>query len=155
MMRPIQTISVKHNFEMAHRLWETPGKCQRIHGHSFQAELEMGGEVTPRGLLCGLDFGEVKAGFRNHLDSEYDHAIMLNAQDEWAGKLHIQDTEGWVQLPGLHVMSVDPTTENLAARIGLWAQGRFQRYGVTSFHVTIWETNVNRADWWNYVSNTA
>jgi hypothetical protein len=47
-------------------------------------------------------------------------------------------------------MSVDPTTENIAARIGLWAQGAFTRYGVRSFEVTVWETKTNCATWYNH-----
>jgi len=137
-----QTIRVKHNFEAAHRLFQTHGKCERIHGHSFQVELELGGDVNSRGLLCGLDFGQVKAGFRNYLDTDYDHSLLLNAQDPWA------EDQGFGLLPGLKVMSVDPTTENIAARIGIWAQGTFARYGVQTFGVTVWETNVNCATWW-------
>jgi len=149
MMGSAQTIKVRHNFEAAHRLFETHGKCERIHGHSFQVELELGGHVSPQGMLAGLDFGQVKAGFRNYLDTDYDHSLLLNARDPLAGNLNVQDTEGWVQLPGLKVMSVDPTTENLAARIGLWAQGTFASYGAQTFGVTVWETNVNCATWWN------
>jgi 6-pyruvoyltetrahydropterin/6-carboxytetrahydropterin synthase len=147
MMGSAQTIKVRHNFEAAHRLFETPGKCQRIHGHSFQVELELGGHVNPQGFLAGLDFSSVKAGFRTYLDAEYDHCLLLNAQDPWAGLFGVEKQDD--RLPGLQTMSVDPTTENLAARIGLWAQGTFASYGVQTFGVTVWETNVNCATWWN------
>jgi 6-pyruvoyltetrahydropterin/6-carboxytetrahydropterin synthase len=149
----VQTIKVKHNFEAAHRLFLTHGKCERIHGHSFKVQLELGGDVNSRGLLCGLDFGQVKAGFRNYLDTDYDHAILLNVDDPLAGNLNAQDTEGWFTLPGLKVMSVDPTTENLAARIGIWAQGTFARFGVTMFDVTVWETDTNCGTWTNWIKN--
>jgi 6-pyruvoyltetrahydropterin/6-carboxytetrahydropterin synthase len=148
-MSPVQTIKVRHNAEMAHRLLLTPGKCQQIHGHSFTVELELVGQVSPEGLLCQLDFANVKALFRKHLDAEYDHHILLNAKDPWAGLFGVERQDD--RLPGLSTMSVDPTTENIAARIGLWAQATFTKYGIAGYTVTVWETKTNCATWTNYI----
>lgn len=149
-------IEVVHNFEAAHRLYEMPGKCQRIHGHSFLATLRLYGELDKHGVLINnmsdqLDFGTVKATYRHYLDTNYDHALLLNSADKlvdlWtnalvmdeAAKLDIVAEHG---LPGLMVMPGDPTTENLALWIAKWA---LNEYAVCSVAVHVQETAVNNA----------
>jgi len=78
-------------FESAHRLPFVPEghKCARLHGHSFRAEIHVGGEVDPRtGWI--IDFSEIKSAFKPFYD-ELDHNY-LN------------------EIPGLE----NPTSENLA-----------------------------------------
>lgn len=143
----IQSITVKHNVEMAHRLFLTPGKCQRIHGHSFKASLTLAGPVDSAGLVASIDFGSLKTAFRGYLDTQYDHRVLLNKDDPWAGRLHLADTEGWKELPGLRVFEVDPTTENFARIVGEWARDTFVSYGIEQIVINIHETDVNQADW--------
>lgn len=145
-MSQVQLIRVRHNFEMAHRLFLTPGKCEAIHGHSWWATLELTGEVDGRGYLEGIDFGDLKATFRNYLDRNFDHRVLLNKDDPWAKKLHLVDTEGWVSLPGLATLDVEPTTENLARIIGERMVGAT---GIEAVSVSVWETSVNNAEWRN------
>lgn len=78
-------------FESAHRLPFVPEghKCSRLHGHSFRAEIHVGGEVDPRtGWI--IDFADIKAAFKPFYD-QLDHNY-LN------------------EVPGLE----NPTSENLA-----------------------------------------
>jgi 6-pyruvoyltetrahydropterin/6-carboxytetrahydropterin synthase len=135
----MQSIKVKHNVEMAHRLFETPGKCEKIHGHSWNVELELFGSIDGRGMLNSLDFGIVKQHFRGFLDHEFDHRILLNARDPWA-----QNIGDMGLLPGLATLPGDPTTENLANGVGSWAN---QFFGCSKTSVTVWETAVNCATW--------
>lgn len=128
-----QTIKVRHNMEMAHRLHLRPGKCESIHGHSWWVELEIGGEVDLTGMI--LEFGSVKRVFRQYLDMEYDHRLLLHEGDNWSN----------YELPGLQRMPDDPTTENVARWIGLWA---VEMFGPDfDYFVTVWETSVNCATW--------
>lgn len=143
----IQSITVRHNVEMSHRLFQTPGKCQRIHGHSFGVSLTLAGPVDGSGMVAGIDFGTLKTYFRGHLDTNYDHRTLLNRDDPWAGKIHLIDTEGWHELPGLQTIDCDPTTENFARIIGEWAQSGFREYGIEQIIVSVRETAVNQADW--------
>jgi 6-pyruvoyl tetrahydropterin synthase/QueD family protein len=142
-------LKVRHNIEVAHRLYRTRGKCEAIHGHSMWVELELHGTVAPEtGMVSGLDFGVVKQNFRKYLDNSYDHHLLLNDEDPFAGNLNIQDEEGWVRLPGLVVMpGKDPTTENIALDISLWAKNTFifNTSPPDPYHVgvTVWETHVN------------
>jgi 6-pyruvoyltetrahydropterin/6-carboxytetrahydropterin synthase len=140
------TIAVTHNFEAAHRLFLTPGKCENIHGHSFIAGIELEGPLDERGMVCGLDFGDVKRTFREYIDAFFDHRILLNREDPWAGDISY-DGETLLNLPGVAPQPGDPTTENLALWIGSWTVDHFKGLGVGAVVCVINETRVNAASW--------
>jgi 6-pyruvoyltetrahydropterin/6-carboxytetrahydropterin synthase len=127
-------IAVRHNIEVAHRLWALPGKCQQIHGHSMWVRMELAGDLDADGLLGGLDFGVVKSGYRRYLDTFYDHRLLLDLADPLATV---------TTLPGLHTTDGQPTTENIARWVGEWASEKFGLPG----RVTVAETHVNEAGW--------
>jgi len=144
---------VRHNAEIAHRLSQSPGKCQQIHGHGLQIELvllelaqdlETGMAKDREGNI--LDFSAIKKSFRAHIDEDYDHHLLLNERDDWAQNLyfHGEEWENGVEqkLPGLKTFPGDPTVENLCKWIALWA--------AESFHVDvicrIAETRTNGAE---------
>jgi 6-pyruvoyl tetrahydropterin synthase/QueD family protein len=149
-------ITVRHNVEMAHRLFTTPGKCENIHGHSWWVELTIYGDIGEEtGMLEGLDFGMVKRHLRTYLDSGFDHRVLLNERDPFAGDLNIlhystrgedvETDEPAIHLPGMVAMHGDPTTENFAHMIGLAMAGLFK----LPVRVDVWETSVNKAFWSN------
>jgi 6-pyruvoyltetrahydropterin/6-carboxytetrahydropterin synthase len=84
-------------FEAAHLLPKLPSshKCRRLHGHSFQAEIAVSGEVDPE-LGWVIDYAEISDAFRP-LWEKLDH-YYLN------------------EIPGLE----NPTSENIA--IWIWDQ---------------------------------
>jgi 6-pyruvoyltetrahydropterin/6-carboxytetrahydropterin synthase len=149
-MGQFQTITVRHNMEVAHRLHLLEGKCENIHGHSMWVELTLHEAVDDNGILGGMDFGTVKSFFRRHLDTTYDHHLLLNKDDPfaqplvWAGQSELERGA----LPGLVTFEGDPTTENLARWIGEWAE---KEYGIARGAVTVHETSVNAAsyEWWH------
>ena len=149
----MSSLTVRHNIEVAHRLYEMPGKCQNIHGHSMLVELTIHGHINARGVLEGLEFGAVKKEFRSFLDETFDHHLLLNENDPWARTLyqsiqngHGANTESFSgdqahPLPGLVAMPGDPTTEHLAKWIAEWGAGTFH----LMCDVTVHETAVNAA----------
>jgi 6-pyruvoyl-tetrahydropterin synthase len=148
-MLPTSSIDVTHNAEIAHRLMNLPGKCQNIHGHSLQITLTLFGELNGNGILEGLDFGTIKGAFRSYIDRNYDHHLLLNENDPFAGKFfRISDDEvdnsNVLTLPGLVVFPNDPTTENLAKWIAEWASVVWL---VRPISVSIRETNTNGASY--------
>ena len=154
-----QTLGVKHNIEVAHRLYELPGKCEQIHGHSMWITLGIKGDLNRHGLLEGIEFGTLKKIFRGYLDSEFDHHVLLNQEDPFAGEImtvdrseegHFAETSGGgLLLPGVKTFDGDPTTEHIANwvltdinRLLTEAFGGRPYYGLD---VTVWETAVNFA----------
>jgi len=176
MTSPTRTITVSHNAETAHRLFRTPGKCQRIHGHSYRIHLRLTGEVDEQGLLAGIDYGTLKASFRGFIDAYLDHQLLLNENDPFASDLFGAPESGIGSsnvvvhntsvmsggasggggggstsvrhvLPGLRRCAADPTTENLAMWIGKWAQVKLGVPGIFSVAVDVDETPSNAASW--------
>jgi 6-pyruvoyl-tetrahydropterin synthase len=154
----LTSIAVKHNIEVAHRLFELPGKCERIHGHSMWVTLAIEGPVNDKGLLSGIEYGALKKLFRGYLDAGYDHSLLLNEADPFAGELIsikrdaegqvTPESEGGLHLPGLVTCPADPTTENIAAWIikdmRLLLQSNDMQPGLLK--CTVWETSVNQAE---------
>ena len=133
----IQTLKVRHNIEVAHRLTLMEGKCQQIHGHSMWIVAEFEGAVNRNGVLLGMDFSDIKSKFRARLDTTYDHHLLLNEQDDLVKN----------RLPGLCTVPGDPTTENIARWVGEWCQDTFQQNGLHRVRVEVWETQTNSATW--------
>lgn len=132
-------VAVKHNIEVAHRLSLLPGKCENIHGHSMWVTLELEALMGQYDIAENLEFGAVKKDFRNYLDTEFDHHLLLNAVDPFLSEASSKDLD----VPGVKICPGDPTTENIAYWIG--SQMSDQGYPVAS--VTVWETAVNMAKW--------
>jgi 6-pyruvoyltetrahydropterin/6-carboxytetrahydropterin synthase len=112
----VQQLMIRHNMEVAHRLIYPPGKCENIHGHSMWVTISVFGDVDGDGLMEGIDFGTFKKAMRDHIDSEYDHRLLLDAHDPWTARFGIVKMDD--QLPGLRVCPGNPTTENIAGWIG-------------------------------------
>jgi 6-pyruvoyltetrahydropterin/6-carboxytetrahydropterin synthase len=137
-------VKLTHNMEIAHRLYRMPGKCQQIHGHSMKVDLTLHGYPNANGVFEGRDFGDMKKVFREFLNDNYDHHLLLNKDDPWAGLFHLYDplendpVHGH-RLPGLVICKGDPTTENLCRWILDWAHETYD----LSVDVYIQETGTN------------
>ena len=67
-------IHVSAEFEAAHRVAGYPGKCDRLHGHSWTVEAVVAGDkLDELGML--VDFKTVKKALNNVLD-RYDHRFL-------------------------------------------------------------------------------
>lgn len=103
----------RFTFEAAHRLPNVPEghKCGRLHGHSFQFQLNLAGQVDP---FTGFvkDFGEVKDIIKPLYDMLDHH--------------YLNDIEGLE----------NPTSENLAK----WIYEKVSPLLPELDSVTVWET---------------
>jgi 6-pyruvoyltetrahydropterin/6-carboxytetrahydropterin synthase len=82
------TLKVRDRFSAAHFLREYKGKCEKIHGHTFQVEVEISvSALDATGL--GIDFALIKANLAEILP---DHTLLNE------------------------VYSFNPSAENLARR---------------------------------------
>jgi 6-pyruvoyltetrahydropterin/6-carboxytetrahydropterin synthase len=62
-------------FEAAHVLPHHPGKCARLHGHSYRLEVALDGPLQAEGPACGMvqDFETVSRLVKESVIGELDH----------------------------------------------------------------------------------
>lgn len=67
------TLTKRFEFHASHRLTRVPEThpCSRMHGHTYEVEIEVAGEVDPEAGWI-LDFAEIKEAFRPLLEA-LDH----------------------------------------------------------------------------------
>jgi 6-pyruvoyltetrahydropterin/6-carboxytetrahydropterin synthase len=71
------TLLVKAGFEAAHDIPGHPGKCARLHGHSYRVEAEISGtDLDHLGML--VDFGDLKSVLNEFLP---DHTYLNEVMD--------------------------------------------------------------------------
>ena len=138
-------VTVRHNFETAHRLFEQgPNtKCWNLHGHSWWVEVDVEAPaVDERGMV--VEFGAFKKALRDYIDGLLDHGTMLNAADPFVDVL--QDAGCKVFL-----FPADPTVEAVAAHVAGIAEGLLHSVdradGAAVVAVRLSETHVNGASW--------
>lgn len=138
-------ITVRHNFETAHRLPHIPGKCTSLHGHSWWAKVTIGSRVlSDSGLV--VEFGPFKRLLREWIDRELDHGSMLGPADPLVPLLRAEGCKVYTMRDGW------PTVEAVAGLIfsvaeeQLWA---IENPGPDArvLRVTVHETHVNSASW--------
>ena len=66
------TLKVRDKFSAAHYLKEYKGKCEKVHGHTFQVEVEIADRELDR-MGIGFDFAEIKKALAAALP---DHTLL-------------------------------------------------------------------------------
>lgn len=158
-MNPVtHSVTVRHNFETAHRLPDLGGKCVSLHGHSWWVDVEVGAHLLDEAGTV-LEFGALKAQLRTWIDTNLDHGSMLGVADPLcevlaaAGCKVFPFGEPGDPSRGRHELTRDlqwPTVENVAVLLG-----RVARQAVASIthglvfvqRVHVRETHVNQATW--------
>lgn len=110
------TITRIFEFDSAHRVMNEKVKCFNLHGHRFKVELTF--EYFTKGSLgYAIDFKEIKRIAGTWLDENFDHASILNPNDEHL--IMLCKSYGWrLYVMGLgHNGDVNPSAENIAAEI--------------------------------------
>jgi 6-pyruvoyltetrahydropterin/6-carboxytetrahydropterin synthase len=139
----LHAVTVRHNFETAHRLPHLPGKCQSLHGHSWWASVTAEAAELAAGTV--VEFGAFKTGLRSWIDTHLDHGSMLGPDDPLvpvllANGCKVHEVPGW------------PTVENVAAMLGHVAAAVLEDInprapGTRIVQVRVMETHVNEATW--------
>ncbi|MDM1707322.1 6-carboxytetrahydropterin synthase QueD [Thiopseudomonas alkaliphila] len=76
---------VKHfSFNSAHLLDCHDGKCQNLHGHTYQLEVEVQGPLIKSGPKAGmvLDFADLKQAVKQQIVDHLDHAFIYDIHSE-------------------------------------------------------------------------
>lgn len=125
------TLTKTIRFEASHQLEHHDGKCQRLHGHSWLADVTLGGDALHRaGPQMGMlfDYSRLRKLLDEHVVDRLDHH-------------HLNDA-----------IPVYPTSENIARWIGetvmvaLEGLGEFE-FGLWLDSVTIHETCTTACTW--------
>jgi 6-pyruvoyltetrahydropterin/6-carboxytetrahydropterin synthase len=68
-------VSKCFGFEAAHVLPHHPGKCSRLHGHSYRLEVSVEGPLQSAGPASGmvLDFDDITAVVEREIINRFDH----------------------------------------------------------------------------------
>jgi len=77
------TITVALAFAAAHRLPEHEGKCQRLHGHTYELEVTVQGTPQASGPAAGMvmDFAELRDQVTKLVVSRLDHQMLNDLFD--------------------------------------------------------------------------
>ena len=153
----MHSITIRHNFEAAHRLPHLPGKCQSLHGHSFWADVTIQAATLDQGIL--LEYGQAKRFLREWVDHHWDHGSILGEQDDLVTAREEDGTPIREMLGKVYVMPAGewPTVENLAHHLATVVEAfcrdlnrapdRGDRPTIHVRQVHVQETHVNGADW--------
>jgi 6-pyruvoyltetrahydropterin/6-carboxytetrahydropterin synthase len=76
-------------FEAAHQLPWYPGKCQRLHGHSYRLEVTVEGPIRPDGMV--VDFAELREIVDRDIVDRYDHQYLNDFLDNPTAELLAQE----------------------------------------------------------------
>ncbi|MFM9590731.1 6-pyruvoyl trahydropterin synthase family protein [Streptomyces scabiei] len=139
----MHTVTVRHNFETAHRIPVLGGKCENLHGHSWWAEITVAAAaLSPAGTV--VEFGAFKKGVRQWIDVHLDHGTMLGAEDPLLPVLQAHGCK-------THTVKGWPTVERVAALLADVAAAVLftidRAPGAHISRVRVSETHVNTATW--------
>lgn len=139
-------------FDMAHRLPKHTGKCQNIHGHTYQIDVKVSGELDKtkdspsEGMV--IDFSMLKHIVKTFIDRYLDHYYLSYSGDTEVIK--------FMQEQGFAVTIVDfiPTAENMAK----WVYNNIstvlteQCDAVLLYSVKVWETPTSYAEYFKPIT---
>lgn len=127
-------------FEASHVLPKHPGKCSRLHGHSWVLDVTIDGPVDPETGFV-VDYGRLKACVEAFVIEKVDH-YHLGAENVLLGD--IEDTQ--VAVLGHNFY---PSSENLVTAFVRLLRGPIQalRSGVDLLSLTLHETCTCECTW--------
>lgn len=119
-------------FCYGHRIQGHAGGCKHLHGHNARVEVSCAGPLDDLGMV--VDFAEIRRVVEAWIRDNWDHRMLLRADDPM---LPVLQEHG----EPVFAMDVDPTAENMAARLFAVARAG----GLPVSCVRFWETPSNMA----------
>ena len=83
------SVTRSFTFEAAHHLPWHPGKCQRLHGHSYRLEVTVEGPLDHQGIV--VDFADIKRVVEREVVTRYDHTYLNDLFDNPTAELIAQE----------------------------------------------------------------
>lgn len=141
-MSNIITIGKQFRFEASHVLPKHPGKCSRLHGHSWVLDVKVAGPVN-RETGFVMDYADLKSIVNTAIIGKLDHQHLgygnLNEEDNGTD----ESIMGYVAALGPRMY---PSSENLV----LWVASELAECfptGVQLVEISLDETCTSRATW--------
>lgn len=144
-MAKIRITKIFH-FEMAHALVDYKGLCQNIHGHSYQLEVTVCGNInqhpdpSKKGMV--MDFSDLKNIVDKQIIKRYDHALILNQQTNVELIQHLK-----ANYENIIIVDYQPTSEQLLVNFAKELKQYLPKY-VALHHIRLSETQSSFAEWY-------
>ncbi len=74
MESPSVNVTKEFSFDAAHKLINYRGKCESLHGHTWQAQITVTGPLDKDGMV--FDFTEMKSLIHQHIKNRVDHSYL-------------------------------------------------------------------------------
>lgn len=132
-------------FEAAHVIHGYPGKCSRIHGHSYELHVTVALRQAPDGYLPGtgmvMDFADLKRLVNEKVIRQLDHKFIVSRACLAERKYNIGEEE-------LVMMEVEPTAENILEWLSREIRSVLPQ-NISLQHLRLYETKDSFAEWSN------
>lgn len=125
------------SWDAAHRVLGHESKCRALHGHRYSATIiAEARDLDDVGRV--VDFGVIKRKIGSWIDLNFDHAVIVNPDDELL--LEYVRAEG-IRKPFVMPQSAkEPTAENIAHVLYIVARDELQSARIRVVEVTVYET---------------
>ena len=135
-------ISKIFTFDASHMLDGHDGKCQNLHGHTYQLEVTVASILINEGAKAGMvmDFADLKTSVKQTILEPFDHAFLYHGNNERESQIAAL-LEGW-QMKTLR-LNQRTTAEHLAIEM----HHRLQAVGVPVCRIKLWETPTSYAEY--------
>jgi len=140
------TLTKIFRFETAHAIYNYPGSCAHIHGHSYELHVAVKSnelvfekdETYLSGLGIVMDFKELKTIVQNSVVNLLDHKLLLSKKFIEVNKIS--------DLVDLTIFDFEPTAENLLIYIKREITKQLPKH-VQLASLKLWETHDSCAEW--------
>ena len=138
-------ITKRFHFEMAHALLGYDGHCKNIHGHSYNLQITVMGEVVQKkespkdGMV--IDFKILKQIVYENIINKFDHSLMVN-ENTPSDQIELlrKSTDRLI------LVDFQPTSENIVTYLAEILQQRLPS-DVKLYSIRLYETVTSFAEW--------
>ena len=138
-------VTKKFHFEMGHALHNYDGLCCNIHGHTYNMEVTLLGDIReelghPKDGMV-IDFGKLKKLVKDKIVNVYDHSLVVSKTYADKNLKHLQKAT-----ERLIVHDFQPTSENMCVYFAKVLQQELPE-NVSLFSIRLYETATSYAEW--------
>lgn len=148
-------IEKEFRFEASHVLPKHPGKCARLHGHSWVLRVAVKGPVDPETGFV-LDYAELKKLVNEHIVERLDHQHLGCGIVQHTPVIYHSDSSGDMRTVYTNVVppfgvTFYPSSENLVTAIASLLKPLIPELKphVRLYQISLDETCTSRATWTN------